>query len=65
MAGNINRRTRKNWIHSSVSEVYVHEDYLPEEPYYNDIALLKVSKHIVKIKNSQVFCVSHKQKTDI
>ena len=49
-AGNIDRRTEENWIHSSVSEVYVHEDYFPKKPYYNDIALLKVSKPIVRIR---------------
>jgi hypothetical protein len=50
--GNIDRNTDVNWIHPSVSDVYVHEDYFPKEPYYNDIALLKVSKPIVRIKKS-------------
>jgi hypothetical protein len=49
-AGNIDLRTEENWTHSSVSEVYVHEDYFHKEPYYNDIALLKVSKPIVRIR---------------
>jgi hypothetical protein len=50
-AGNIDRRT-EDWIRPSVSEVYVHTDYFPKEGYYNDIALLKVTKHVVTIKNS-------------
>ena len=42
-AGHVKRFTSmKNWVTSSVSQIYVHENYLMDK-VYNDIALLKVS----------------------
>jgi hypothetical protein len=47
-AGHINRSiSRNDWIISSVSEIYSHEDYLPDK-IYNDIAVLKVSVNTLK-----------------
>jgi hypothetical protein len=41
-AGHINRSISKaHWIRSTVSDIYMHEEYL-EDKIYNDIALLKV-----------------------
>jgi len=40
-----------------VSEVYIHEDYLPDDPTnpqgpYNDIAVITVSKYIFRMNNA-------------
>jgi hypothetical protein len=41
-AGHINRSVSKNnWILASVSDIHVHENYLPDK-VYNDVAILKV-----------------------
>lgn len=65
LAGQVDRRViKENWIILSVSDVYVHEEYLPDK-VYNDVAVLKASKHSVKIKKPQVFCTSHKLETEI
>jgi hypothetical protein len=48
LAGQTDRRaSRDNWIVSSVSEIYLHEDYL-RDIIYNDIALLRVSVSILR-----------------
>jgi secreted trypsin-like serine protease len=42
-AGQVDRTiSKRKWTISSVSEIYVHEDYLTDK-IYNDIAVLKVS----------------------
>jgi len=48
-AGNIDRNSRENWIHASVSEVYVHDEYVPDDSNdskgpYNDIAVIKLQE---------------------
>lgn len=44
LAGNINRSvSRGQWIQSRVSEVYVHESYMPDKNY-NDVAVLKLEQ---------------------
>jgi hypothetical protein len=53
-----------------VSEVFVHEDYLPENPQdpkgpYNDVAVIKVSKYIFRMNNASEFCGSQELGTEI
>jgi hypothetical protein len=55
LAGNIDRTSQRNWIRSTVSEVFIHEEYKPEDPRgqqfpLNDIAVIRVSKYRVYTK---------------
>jgi len=46
LAGNIDRNPKKIWIHASVSDVSVHEEYLQEDSKgpYNDIAVITLQE---------------------
>jgi len=49
LAGSILRNSQETWIRASVSEVYIYEEYLPDNPTdpkgpYNDIAVIKLQE---------------------
>jgi secreted trypsin-like serine protease len=55
LTGNIKRSIPSDeWIRSQVSQVYVHESYMPDE-VYNDVAVLKVRKNYLRRNSLQIF----------
>jgi secreted trypsin-like serine protease len=46
LAGNVDRNKEENWIRASVYDVFVHEEYLPEDSKgpYNDIAVITLQE---------------------
>jgi secreted trypsin-like serine protease len=56
LAGNTDRSvSRTKWIQSRVSQVYVHENYMPLENY-NDVALLKVGNNYLRRNSLEILC---------
>ena len=53
-----------------MSEVSVHEEYLPEHPNdpmgpYNDVAVIKVSEYNFRLNKASEFCGSQELRTEI